>query len=261
MLNKDELQKIKSIAYYTAKEIIKSKVLINTIIIGLGLLIATFVAYSFTYGEPARVALDFGLGALSLSTVGIALFIGVGILADEIDSRTVYLVISRPVTRRAFILGKLLGLFSVLALNVVILSIITLSLFFIIGGEYQNLISWSILFIGIEAGLMLLIVSLLSLVTNKVLAVILAIVIYIVGHAIDGVKLLTFVELRPIIGKVLEIYHYILPGFYKLNIKEFVLYNQKLDYSYLYGSLFYAIIYGLVITWITIIVFEKKNLD
>ena len=136
MLNKNEIQKITTISYYTAKEIIKSKILLNTLIIGVGLFIATYVAYNFTYGAPDRVALDFGLGTLSLSTVGIALFIGAGILSNEIDSRTVYLVISRPVSRSSFLLGKLIGLFIVLALNVLILSTITLSLYFFIGGDY-----------------------------------------------------------------------------------------------------------------------------
>ena len=261
MLSSSITSNIKTIAYYTAKEIIKSKVLVNTAIIGIGLLVATFVAYSFTYGEPARVALDFGLGALSLSTVGIALFMGAGILSDEIESRTVYLVISRPVPRYAFLLGKVLGLFFVLSLNVIILSLITLSLYFFIGGEYSSLISWAILFIGLEATLMLLIVSFFSLITSKVLSVILSILVYIIGHAIDGTKLLTFVEKRPVVQYILDAYHFVLPGFYRLNLKDFVLYNQNLELSYLLSSFMYGVVYCLALIFVSIMIFNNKNLD
>ena len=70
----------------------------------------TYVATEFTYGVPERVALDFGLGMLSLSSLSISLFLGVSLLSKEIESRTVYMVISRPVPRFAFIIGKILGL-------------------------------------------------------------------------------------------------------------------------------------------------------
>lgn len=261
MLNKQILNKITTIAFYTAKEILKSRVLLNTLLLGLGLFIVTFIAYSFTYGEPSRIALDFGLGTLSISSVAIALFMGVGLLSDEIKSRTVYIIISRPVPRYAFILGRVIGLSSVLVLNIIILSIITLALYFFIGGSYEYLISWTILFITIEAILMLVIVSLFSLVATKVLAVILSIVIYIVGHAIDGAKLLTFVVNRPILEKILGAYHYLLPGFYKLNLKDHLLYKQTLSSEYLFGNLLYGILYGVALILLSIFIFDRKNLD
>lgn len=253
--------KVKTISFYTAKEAIKSKVLVNTLLLGIGLFVLTYVAYSFTYGEPARVALDFGMGALSLSSVGIAIFMGSALITDEIKNRTVYLIISRPISRYSFILGKILGLGIVLLLNILILSLITLSLYFIIGGEYQGLISWAILFTCIEAILVLLVVTLLSLLTNKVLSVILTIVLYIVGHSIDGVKMLTFIKLRPALGGVLELYQYLLPGFYKLNLKQHLLYKQTIGNDYLYTSLLYGITYGLCLICLTMYIFNKKNLD
>lgn len=261
MLSREGLSKIIIVSLYTAKEVIKSKVLVNTFVIGIALFIITFVAYNFTYGEPARVALDFGLGALSLSTVAIAIFMGVGIISDEIQNRTVYLVVSRPVPRYAFLIGKLLGLLLVLLLNVIILSLITLSLYFFIGGEYQSLISWAIIFIGAEAVLMLLVVSCFSLVTSKVLSIILSIVVYIIGHAIDGVKLISFVKDKPAVEFLLDCYQFILPAFYKLNLKNYVLYEQNLSLTYLLGTLFYALLYGIALMIISITIFEKKNLD
>ena len=103
----DNLRKLYVIAYYTFREILKSNILVNVAILGLGLMLVTYVAFSFTYGEASRVALDFGLGMLSLSSVGIAIFIGVGLLSKEIENRTVYMIISRPVPRYIFILGKI----------------------------------------------------------------------------------------------------------------------------------------------------------
>ena len=261
MLDKLVLSNILIITKYTFREVLKSKVLVSTLLIGLGLLGAVFVAYSFTYGEPSRVALDFGLGTLSLSSIAIAIFMGVGIVANEIESRTVYLIISRPIPRFAFLIGKLNGLALLLVLNILILSLMTLSLYFVIGGNYQPLISWSIVFITLESIMMLVLVTFLSLVSSKVFAVIFSIALYVVGHAIDGVKSLTMVKESPFLKGIISIYHYILPAFYKLNLKEYVLYNQNMELSYLLSTFAYGVIYTSALVLLSIFIFERKNLD
>jgi len=253
--------KIYTIAYYTAKEIIKSKILLNVLLLGVALSVITYVAFSFTYGEASRVALDFGLGILSLSSVGIAIFIGVGLLSKEIENRTVYMIVSRPVPRFSFILGKLLGLIFVLIVNILLLSILTMLCYFLAGGEYSSLISWSILFTMIEAIIVLLVVSVLSLVTSPTMSVLFSLMIYVSGHAISEAKLTSFAENAPGFMEALNFYHFVLPGFYKFNIKDFIIYKQSIEWNYILSTFSYGIVYGLFLTVLAIIIFEKKNLD
>jgi ABC-type transport system involved in multi-copper enzyme maturation permease subunit len=255
------LKKALIVSRYTASEIINSKILLNTLFIGIGLFVLTFVAFSFSYGDPARIAIDFGLGMLSLSSVGIAIFMGVSLLYDEIENRTIYQVISRPVKRSAFLVGKILGLGSVLVINILILSILSLILYFGVGGEYNSLILWTILFTILEAILVLVIVTFFSLLTSKVLSVILTICLYIAGHAISGVKLLTFVENRPYLEKIIDAYQFLLPGFYKLNIKDFLLYKKTLPWDYLASVTLYGCLYTLALVSLSIYIFNKKDLN
>jgi ABC-type transport system involved in multi-copper enzyme maturation permease subunit len=257
----NELKKINIIAYYTFREIIKSRILLNALFLGIALLAVTFVAFNFTYGDPARVALDFGLGTLTLSSVGIAVFIGVGLLSKEIESRTVYMIISRPVKRYQFILGKIIGLSLVLILNILLLSLLTLSCYFFIGGDYYSIISWSIVFVMLESILVLLVVSTLSLITSPTLAVLFTIVLYVSGHSISSAKLTTFATNSTIFSNLLETYQFILPAFYKLNIKEFVIYKQSLSIEFILKTAAYGCIYSLFLILLSIIIFEKKNLD
>lgn len=255
------LEKLSVIAKFTFKEIIKSKILVNTVILGFVLLLITFVAYNFTYGEPERIALDFGLGTLSLSSVGIAIFFGVGLLSKEIENRTVYMIISRPVSRTSFLLGKVLGLINVLLLNILILSLLTLVLYFLIGGHFSPLILWSICFIALESIIVLLVVCALTLVTSQTLAIIGTIMLYISGHAIPAAQSASFGKSIPILTKALDFYHFILPGFYKLNIKNFVLYQQNLSFQYLGLTLVYSLLYCSFLIYLSVYLFNKKNLD
>ena len=255
------LNKVLIIARYTFKQLLKSKVLWITLSLGIALLVVTYVATEFTYGVPEKIALDFGLGMLSISSMGIALFMGATLLSSEIDSRTVYMVISRPVPRWVFITGKIAGLIGVLILNELILSIMTLFCTWMLGGALSQVVFLSILFTILESILLLLLVVFLSLFVNTILASSLTAIILLLGHAIKETQNILFVENRPYLKMILEFYHYVLPAFYKLNLKDFVLYNQSLDGGYLAGMTLYGFLYSAALFFLIILIFNRKNLD
>lgn len=255
------LNKTLTIAFYTFKEIWKSKILLNVFFVGIGLMVVTYVATEFTYGVPERVALDFGLGMLSISSLGISLFLGVGLLSKEIESRTVYMVISRPVLRHSFIIGKLLGLMGIQAINVLILATMTMTATKLLGGEISPLILWAIGFIFLESSMLLLVVVLLSLMANNILSVLFSMALLLMGHVIKETQEINFIKDNPFVVKILEVYHFILPAFYKLNLKDFVLYKNDLPVSYLLGNLGYGILYSGFLLVLIVFIFNRKNLD
>lgn len=255
------LGKIFVIAKTTFTEIWKSKILVNVFFIGLAMMVITYVATEFTYGVPERVALDFGLGMLSLSSLGISLFLGVGLLSKEIDSRTVYMVISRPVPRYAFILGKILGLMGIQIVNVLLLSMMTISATVLLGGQVTELLIWAICFTLIESLMLLLLVVLISLLANTVLSVLLSVVLLLLGHVIRETQDISFVATNPVLVKILDFYHFALPAFYKLNLKSEVIYKSKITSNYLFMSGGYGILYSSFLLLMIVYFFNKKNLD
>ncbi|MCM2349576.1 MAG: hypothetical protein NDI69_06110 [Bacteriovoracaceae bacterium] len=255
------LTKITIISKYTFKELLKSRILYITLVIGIALMVVTYVATEFTFGVPEKVALDFGLGMLSLSSLGISLFMGATLLPNEINSRTVYMVISRPVPRWVFISGKILGLMGVLLVNVAILSTMTMLCSYLLGGVINQAIIMAIIFNVLECMLLLLVVVFFSLFCNTILSSSISLVILMLGHAVKETQATGFVEKRPMVKALLEFYHLILPGFYKLNLKEFVIYNQQIDTSYLMNSFLYGSAYSLFLFCTIIYIFNRKNLD
>ncbi len=255
------LKKTLTIALYTLKQILKSKVLFVTVAIGLAIMAVTFVATEFTYGVPEKVALDFGLGMLSLSSLGISLFMGATLLPTEIDSRTVYMVISRPVPRWVFISGKILGLIGVLLINVLILSLMTLLCTVALGGKVDAVTIFAVLFNILECILLLMVVVFFSLFSNTIIASVISLVILFLGHAVKETQSILFVVHRPFIKKILELYHLVLPGFYKLNLKDMVIYSHNVEISYILSSLTYGILYSASLFCLILIIFNKKNLD
>lgn len=248
------------VAYYTFQDLLKSKVLFNVILIGLCLVLVSFVASEFTFGVPERVALDFGLGTSSLSTMAIAILMGVGLIANELESRTIYITLSRPVSRISFLLGKSMGMGFIFITNIFILSLLTLSFYLFLGGELSPLIFWHILYTILEAFICLFLVVLFSLITNKTLSVILTFSLYLSGHAVN-VSIIEKFQSSPIVSTLLQKYHYIFPGFHRLNIKDFLLYQKDLEFSFIIQTLGYGCFYLLALVLLTCFVFERKDLD
>lgn len=249
------------VAKYTFLEIFKSKIILNVLFIGMALAIICYVASEFTYGVPQRVALDFGLGTLSLSSNIIAIFLGVTLIAKEIENRTVYMILSRPISRNSFLVGKLLGMMAIQALNLIILGVITLSFYFYSGGKFDSLIPWCFLFSFLESFLVLLLVVLFSLFCNPIMAVFNTIVLIVCGFFINEAQLSLHARMIPALNIFLKFYSWVFPNFYKLNLKEFLLYEQNIPLSYLLKNLSYGVLYSVFLLTLSSALFNRKNLD
>ncbi len=256
-----EMGKTFIVAKYTFLEIIKSKILINVVLLGIGLALVCYLASTFTYGVPQRVALDVGLGTISLSSVAMAILLGVGLISKEIENRTIHMVLSRPLSRASFLIGKILGMAGVLFLNILILGVMTFAIYKFLGGEFESLIAWAFLFVIFEAFLVLLVVVFFSLLTNPTLSVIFTASVFIAGHAVTEAKLILFAKHSVAIDLLLRIFGFIIPNFHKLNLKGFVLYHQSLPDNFLIGAGSYALIYMVFLTVVSALIFSRKNLD
>jgi ABC-type transport system involved in multi-copper enzyme maturation permease subunit len=257
----DQVIKCLVIARYTFQELIRSKVLWNVVVIALGLAGLTLAAAEFTFGVPARVAFDLGLALLALSGYGLSFFAGVPLIKQEEESRTIYLIISRPVNRSIFLIGKLLGVSVFLALN---FSLITLSIISVVAltGGVMDFIGWmAVLMTFLEVLLLLTLVVTISLVANRAITLICGLVILVAGHAVAETGGILFVKNRPWLETLVKIYDWVLPGFHRFNLKDIVLYKTELPESYLLNTLGYGAIYGMALLFTACWLIERKDFD
>ena len=249
------------VAKYTFSEFLQSKILYNVFFLSLGLLVLTYVASEFTYGVPNKVALDFGLGASSISTLLISVFLGASLIVREVENRTLYMILSRPISRMDFLIGKIVGLIGIVFLNTLVLGAVSLSLYFMMGGSWSYLIPFAFLYIVLEAIIILLVVIFFSLITNTILAVVNTIVVYISSYAIYEVTNTTFVSNNIVFQKVLSVGTYLLPGLSNFNIKDYILYEKVIPFTSLGLGAFYGVSYIAFLLFLCVTIFNKKNLD
>jgi ABC-type transport system involved in multi-copper enzyme maturation permease subunit len=258
MLNSSRL---KTISFYTLKELLKSRILYNVLFLGLFLCLASYVIYEFSYGSQEKVALDVGLGLMTFSCIGIAIFMGSTLMTSEIENRTLHMILSRPVSRSEFLLGRILGLLLMLLINILIFSVLIFTIYWILGGEFHKIIFHQLAMTYFESIIVFLIVINLSLMTNIVLTIINTIAIYFIGHSFETIYSLSLVQHNPAIKLVIKTSSYILPDFSRINYKPYIFYQEfypQLNFTFSY---FYSIGYVFALIIVSVIIFEQKSLD
>lgn len=255
------MNKLFIVARYTFYEAVKSRLLFNVIFLGGAIILASFISSELTYGKPEKVAIDVGIGLTSIALKVIAVFYGVGIIQQEIETRSIYLVLSRPVSRTNYFLGRVLGMSALLFVNLVALSPFSLLSFSVMGGEINSLMLWTLFFLFVESCLLLLLVVVLSLISSKVLAILVSISMYISGFVIETMlESNSFVQ-SGIFNKLLKVASAIFPNFARFNLKDLVLYEATVPSDYLYKTLLYAALYILGTIGIGSFLINRKNLD
>lgn len=255
------MKKLFTVTKFTFLEVYRSRLFVSLFFLMGGLLLTTYVASSFTYGAVEKIALDVGLGVMSLSNMVIAILMGVTLLSEEINQRTLYMILSCPISRSSFIVGKMLGLSFVLFVNTVALSLLSFFLYLYYGGQSIPLLAWTMSFSFFEALILMMFAVFFSLITNTTLSVLYTVVVYISGHAINEASKIWFTKASPFFSAILDVGYFIIPNFYKFNLKDYLIYNQSLKLEYLAMTQAYGVLYLGALLGLIMLVFKHKNLD
>src|SRR6185503_15264513 len=109
------------ISLNTVREHLRDKLFYNLAFFALLLIASAVILSRLTIGDFPRVLIDVGLASIDLIGVMIAVFLGIGLLSRELERRTLYLVLSKPVPRSHLVLGRYFGLLLTLSLNIILL--------------------------------------------------------------------------------------------------------------------------------------------
>src|SRR5256884_7213507 len=128
-------RRVAAIARNAFREAVRDRVLYNLVVFVLLLIAAAIFLGEISAGQEAKVIVDLGLSATLLFGVFIAIFVGVGLVYKEIERRTLYAILSKPVGRGEFLSGKYLGLCLTLLVNLLVMGAgVSLALAYVSGG-------------------------------------------------------------------------------------------------------------------------------
>ncbi|PYT06796.1 MAG: hypothetical protein DMF49_10110 [Acidobacteria bacterium] len=207
-----------AIALNTFREAIRDRVLYLLLFFALALITASRVVSMLTVGSEEKIIKDLGLAAIELFGVLTAVLIGVGLVFKEIEKRTVHVLLSRPVRRWHFLVGKYLGLSLVLAVNCLLMTA-GLYLVLLAHGDPDPWLLPAIGLLFLEQLVMTAVALLFSSFSSPILSSVFTLSVYAVGHLSWSFRLLRE-RVPQQAGKLLcDALYYGLPNLERFNIK------------------------------------------
>lgn len=227
-------------------EVVRDKVLYNVLLAAVLLFGVGFLASRLSSLSPGRVIIDFGLSALSISSLMVAILVGAGLLGREFERRTIHVALSHPISRLQFVAGKYVGLSGVLFVNWLLFVILYGVLLW---GQTGHVFAGSTVTIAVvlalfQTLLMGAVAILLSSISTTSLAVILSVGSYLVGTNISELRLLA-VKIESPVGKwALNSASLLFPNLEFFNLGTKVTYDLPVAAGFFVASMAYALVYS-----------------
>lgn len=251
--------KILAIALNTFKECIRDKILYNLLIFAMLMIGLSAFLSKLTIGVQIRIVKDIGLASISIFGVLIAIFLGIGLVSKEIDRRTIYTILSKPVQRYSFLLGKFAGLLLTLSVNIAVMTIALVVLIYSMGGDVNLLLFEAIFLIFIELVVVTSIALFFSTFTTPTLSAIFTLSFFVIGHLTGYIRLFGSQSEWHFVRKLSDILYYVLPNLENFNIKSMVMYAEALEWNLFFLSILYGLVYASLVLVFSIIIFQKRD--
>lgn len=171
-----------TLASNTVREAIRNKLLYSILFFAIALIGTGFFVSALSYVEGARIMQDVGMAAIRIFGTGISIFLGVGLIHREVERRTIYTILSKPVSRTEFLLGKYLGLVLTVWLQLAIMSLAFVFVSLASGAPIDAGHGAALLLMAVEMALVVAIATLFSSFTTPMLSSLFTVGIYMAGH-------------------------------------------------------------------------------
>ena len=248
------MRAVRFIAINVFRESVRDKVLYNLVLFAIMLMAVSFLLGQLTAGQDVKIIKDLGLAAIAIFGLFIATFIGIGLVSKEVERRSIYSLLSKPIRRQEFILGKYLGLVLTLAVNVAAMTAAYYAVLaymawkaggnFLPGWEAPALdpmLLKAVAMIFLQLMIVTAIALLFSTFSSPALATALTLALYVVGHFNADLKNFDAVVTSRPAAFLAKTLYYTLPNLSPFDVKAQVVHAVPVPVGYLLFNTAYEI--------------------
>jgi ABC-type transport system involved in multi-copper enzyme maturation permease subunit len=251
--------KIIAIAGNTFRETMRDKIFYNLLIFYIAMVSLSILLGGLSIGEDEKIIKDIGLSGMAVFGALITIFIGISLINREIDKRTVYTILSKPVSRADFILGKFAGLSTLVAVNVTFMTFCLLLVLFGVTGKFDHSLLIPLPFMFVEFLLLAALAIMFSSFSTPTLSAIFTLSLYILGHLSPQLRDISLTG-ASVLSRVASVIYRIIPNLENLNLREEVVYSLQVDWSLIMFSVLYGIVYTAFLLTCSIYIFGRRDL-
>jgi ABC-type transport system involved in multi-copper enzyme maturation permease subunit len=266
------MRSVSSVAVNVFRESVRDRVPYNLVLFAVLLIGSSFLLGQLTAAQDVKIIKDLGLAATSIFGLFIAVFIGIGLVSKEVERRSIYSLLAKPISRPQFIAGKYAGLVLTLLVNVAIMAAaLYLVLGYLTWRETEVVrSSWdapgtdpallkAFLLIFVELMLITAIALFFSTFSTPILSAALTFGLYIAGHFNADLKNFdAVVDSKPAIWLARGMYH-VLPDLSAFDVKTQVVHGLPVSPGYLASTAGYGFLYIAALLFAATVIFTRRD--
>jgi ABC-type transport system involved in multi-copper enzyme maturation permease subunit len=256
------LNKTLAIALTTLREALRERLLHNLLVFAVLLVIGSLTISQLTLGEQFRIVANIGTSATQVFGTLIAVFLGVGLVSRELDRRTCYPALARPVSRAGFVVGKYVGLLATLALNVALMALATAVVLLSYRGTLAFLdgaYAATFLLTGVQLAICGAFAVLFSTFTTATLASIYTLAIVGAGWLFGEVRGFWLQARQTELKSLVQVLDALLPNMSLLDLKESVTYGDPVTLGSVVARAAYGLGYAGILIFLAAVLFSRRD--
>jgi ABC-type transport system involved in multi-copper enzyme maturation permease subunit len=251
------------VAINTFREAVRDRVLYNLVFFALMMIGAAIVMGQISIGIERLVIINLGLSAISIFGLVMAVFIGVGLVYKEIEKRTLYSLLSKPIRRWEFLVGKYAGLVLTLAINTAFMTVGLAAALFYVGRPFVRSdasILIAIYFILLALALVTAVALFFSCFSSPMLSTLFTLAIYVTGVFAADIRDFGALTHSAFLKAATTVLYYLVPNFHNFNAIAEAAHGEAIPFALVWQNTLYALMYIAVLLLASSAIFSRRNL-
>ncbi len=251
------------VAVNTFREAVRDRVLYNLIFFALLMIAAAVLVGGISIGIERDVIVNLGLTAISLFGIIMAIFIGVGLVYKEIEKRTLYSLLAKPVRRWEFLVGKFGGLLLTLVVNTILMTVGLAVALLYVAHKFERsdlTILIAIYFVLLELALITALALFFSCFSSPMLSTLYTLGIYVAGVFAPDIRDIGLFTTNPALKTAAKCFYYVLPNFHNFNIIAAAAHRESIPHALIWQNTLYALLYSALLLLAASAVFSGRDL-
>jgi ABC-type transport system involved in multi-copper enzyme maturation permease subunit len=248
-----------TLAANTVRESVRNRILYALLFFAVLLIGSGVIVGTLSYVESGRILQDIGLAAIRLFGVAIAIFVGIQLIHREVDRRTVYTILSKPLSRSEFLLGKFLGLTLMIWMQTAIMILAFVAVSLATGASLTMSHAAFFALVGAELALVVAIATLFSSFTTPMLAAFFTTGVWVVGQMTRDLRQIGAASDVAWVERSTAALHRVLPDLASFNLSVEAAHGLPVAASDVVLPLIYGLGYGTIVLLAAIAVFQRRD--
>lgn len=266
------MRAISLVAGAVFRESVRDRVPYSMVVFAVLLMAASYLISQLTAGQDLKIIKDLGLAAIAMFGLLIAVFIGIGLVSKEVERKSVYGLLTKPVTRTQFVLGKYAGLVLTLAVNIaaMVAAFYAVLYYMHLNASEATRAGWTApavdprllvatLLIFAELAVVTAVALFFSTFSSPLLAILLTLGLWIAGHFNADLRNFENVVDAPVAAWVAKALYYVLPNLAPFDVKAEVVHGMPVAMRHVALTLLYAVVYAGMLLVAAVAIFRRRD--